>query len=124
MKLRRAGREAVLVEVDDLASAQRLYAELRRRRPPGLTDVVPAARTVLLVGPNAAAIAADLASWPMPDTDTDAIAAETVEIPVVFDGEDLASVAHRARLSPAEVVALITATPLVAAFTGFAPGFA
>ncbi|HKY91645.1 MAG TPA: allophanate hydrolase subunit 1 [Nevskiaceae bacterium] len=122
MKLRRAGRDAVLVEVDDRAAVQRLYAELRRRRPEGLVDIVPAARTVLLAGPHAVTVAEALSSWTLPPTL--ALAGDTVEIPVVYDGEDLALVAQHAGRSIREVVELVGATDFVAAFTGFAPGFA
>ena len=122
MKLRRVGRDAVLVEVDDLAAARRLYAELRRRQPEGVVDIVPAARTVLLTGPRAAAIAQDLVSWPLPEIESTALA--MVTIPVVFDGEDLAVVSGHARLSPREVVDRFVATEFAAAFCGFAPGFA
>ena len=122
MKLRRAGRDAVLVEVEDLATTQRLYAELRRRRPEGLVDIVPAARTVLLAGPRAAAVAAELPTWTLPDAL--ALAGDTIEVPVVYDGEDLGSIAQHAHRSIREVVDLMGATTFVAAFTGFAPGFA
>jgi KipI family sensor histidine kinase inhibitor len=122
LKRRRAGRDAVLVEVDDLVMAQRLYAELRRRAPEGLVDIVPAARTVLLVGPRAAAVAEELPSWTLGDAV--ALAGGTVELPVVFDGEDLAAVAAIARCPVREVVERVMETTFVAAFTGFAPGFA
>lgn len=48
----------------------------------------------------------------------------TVEIPVVYDGPDLAEVARLTGLTPAEVVAAHTETPWRVGFAGFAPGFA
>jgi KipI family sensor histidine kinase inhibitor len=122
LKLRRAGRDAVLVEVGDLATAQRLYAELRRRAPGGLVDIVPAARTVLLTGPRATTVAGELSSWSLGDAVGPG--GDIVEIPVVFDGEDLAEIARHLQGSIREVAACMTGTTFVAAFTGFAPGFA
>ncbi|MEV0145933.1 MULTISPECIES: allophanate hydrolase subunit 1 [unclassified Nonomuraea] len=51
-------------------------------------------------------------------------ARDVVRIPVVYDGEDLASVAELAGLSPEEVVARHTGRDLVVGWLGFAPGFA
>lgn len=49
---------------------------------------------------------------------------EVVELPVRYDGPDLAEVAALTGIGEAEVVALHSSTELVVAFTGFAPGFA
>ena len=49
---------------------------------------------------------------------------ETVEIPVTYDGPDLAEVARLTGLDEDEVVAAHTGTPWRIAFGGFAPGFA
>lgn len=123
MRLRPAGRDGVLVEVAGTAEARRLYAEIRRRSPDGLVDVVPAARTVLLVGPRAAAVAAGIRDW-APSPAEDAADVPTVEIPVVYDGADLPSVAARIGIPVQEVVRLHTSSAFVAAFCGFVPGFA
>jgi KipI family sensor histidine kinase inhibitor len=48
----------------------------------------------------------------------------TVEIPVTYDGPDLADVARLTGLAEDEIVAAHTATPWRVAFGGFAPGFA
>lgn len=47
-----------------------------------------------------------------------------VEIPVHYDGEDIAAVAARTDLQPAEVVSRHTRCVYRVAFTGFAPGLA
>ena len=47
-----------------------------------------------------------------------------IEIPVVYDGADLAEVARQAGLAVAEGIGLHTAAPMPVAFCGFAPGFA
>ena len=54
----------------------------------------------------------------------DAADGETVEIPVVYDGPDLAEVAELTGLDVDEVVAAHTGTPWRVGFGGFAPGFA
>jgi inhibitor of KinA len=47
-----------------------------------------------------------------------------IEIPVRYDGDDLAEVARLSRLSPEEVVTLHTGRDYHAYFLGFVPGFA
>jgi KipI family sensor histidine kinase inhibitor len=124
-KFLRCGREAVLAEVDDLDAALALYAALREAALPGVVELVPAARTVLIkIDPaltTPAQISASAAAVPLqtaPRSD-----AGTVEIPVVYDGPDLAEVATLLGIPPAEVVARHTGTAWRVAFAGFAPGF-
>src|SRR5205814_3943618 len=49
MRFRPAGATAVLVELDDLDQVIGLHAALRRQPPAGTVDLVPAARTVLVI---------------------------------------------------------------------------
>jgi KipI family sensor histidine kinase inhibitor len=121
----RCGREAVLAEVPDLDAALALYAALRSAGLPGVTDLVPAARTVLIRLDPAVTSPADVVSaasalrvdaHERPDLGT-------VTIPVRYDGPDLADVAASAGVSPEQVVELHTSAPWTVAFTGFAPGF-
>uniref|UniRef100_UPI000DE34BE8 5-oxoprolinase subunit B family protein n=1 Tax=Nonomuraea lactucae TaxID=2249762 RepID=UPI000DE34BE8 len=51
-------------------------------------------------------------------------AGRVVTVPVVYDGEDLASVARLAGLPVEEVIARHTGRELVVGWLGFAPGFA
>ncbi|RBY89703.1 allophanate hydrolase [Blastococcus sp. TF02A-30] len=118
------GDRALLVEVADLAAVQRLRAALDRAPLPGQVELVPAARTVLvrLDRPPADTDAAllrrlDLAGPVAPAT------GPAVELPVVFDGPDLADVARLTGRDEAGVVAALTAVELTVAFGGFAPGF-
>jgi KipI family sensor histidine kinase inhibitor len=125
MRLRRAGRSALLIECPDGEFVEAWRAELFRRREAGelaVTDIVAGARTVLLdgVGPETAQL---LASWPEPDV-TAATDGPLVEIPTTFDGEDLPDVAEHWQVTLDEAVARLVAAPLVVAFAGFAPGFA
>ena len=121
----RCGREALLVEVDDLDAALALYAALRSAALPGVVDLVPAARTVLIkIDPAVTSPAAvrEATAGLRIDAQREA-GSGTVEIPVRYDGPDLAEVAERTGLSPDEVVALHTGSRWTVAFAGFVPGF-
>jgi len=123
-----AGPAALLVEWGGPDAPDRVrafYAEAVRRRSAGLLevlDVVPAARTVLLEGlADPAALALELPGWSAPPVP--AGAGPLVEIPVVYDGADLAEVARRWRTAPEEVAAVHSGLDYRVAFCGFAPGF-
>lgn len=123
------GDAALLVEVDGLPEVLALTAAVREARPAGLLDVVPAARTVLVVvepgtglGPlerTVAQVAATALSGSVAPPE-----GEAVELTVVYDGPDLAEVARLTGLDEDEVVSAHTGTPWRIAFGGFAPGFA
>ncbi|MEJ2888651.1 5-oxoprolinase subunit B family protein [Actinomycetospora aeridis] len=126
-----AGPEALLIDLDGPDEVAAVGAALRdaldRGDLPGVVDVVPAARTVLVTAPGARESlravrplldAVDPAA--VPDRD----AAGTVELPVIYDGEDLDLVARDAGWSTADVVRAHTEAELTVAFGGFAPGFA
>jgi KipI family sensor histidine kinase inhibitor len=121
----RCGREAVLVEVDDLDAALSLYAALRAADLPGVTDLVPAARTVLIRLDPALTSPAQVrkATAALHLDDTNQADAGTVEIPVRYDGPDLLEVAGHIGVTPEEVVTLHTGSTWTVAFAGFAPGF-
>lgn len=101
-------------------------------------DVVPAARTVLLVArPRtdldrlAQRIRSVIADVTVLDgaaseetVSKGAASKETVDIPTRYDGSDLEEVARLTGLSPKEAIAAHTGTPWRVAFGGFAPGFA
>jgi KipI family sensor histidine kinase inhibitor len=121
----RCGREALLVEVDDLDAALALYAALRTAALPGVVDLVPAARTVLIrLDPAVTSPAAvEKATAGLRLDGTRRAGRGTVEIPVRYDGPDLAEVAEHTGLSPDEVIALHTGARWTVAFAGFVPGF-
>ena len=54
MRVLPSGSTALLVELEDLAAVLALYAALSADPPPGVVDIVPAARTVLLISDPAA----------------------------------------------------------------------
>lgn len=127
------GIDAVLVELPDLGAVRALDDALRAAAPPGVVDVVPAARTVLVRGDARTrgtwAAAVDvLARGSGPGTgDARPTGSRTVEVPVVYDGEDLDEVARLTGTSAAEVVARHVAggpDGYRVAFGGFMPGFA
>lgn len=125
MRLLPSGDAALLVELDFLDEVLALHAALCADPLPGVVDVVPAARTVLLVldparTTPAAVGTAVRAVRPRPGARPEG---PELEVPVVYDGADLADVAHLLGCSTAEVVARHTGTVWTVAFCGFAPGF-
>ncbi|MDN3245990.1 allophanate hydrolase subunit 1 [Streptomyces mutabilis] len=123
---RPVGRHAVLVELPDAGRTAAFHAEVLRRRATGtmppVEEVVPGARTVLLDGVgDPEALARGLAAWQVPPAADDD--GEVVEIPVRYDGPDLAEVASLWGVAADEVAALHTAHAYRVAFCGFAPGF-
>src|SRR5882757_805659 len=118
-----AGENAVLLEVSALATAHQVWAALRQADLPGVLDVVIGARTVLVVAEPGFDVDSvrEVAARAGPGPD---IAARTVEIPVMYEGADLADVATRTGLSTVDIVRMHSAVEYVVAFLGFAPGFA
>ncbi|MFI1396870.1 5-oxoprolinase subunit PxpB [Streptomyces sp. NPDC020681] len=120
------GDRALLVELADGDEAGALHAELLRRRAtgalPAVREIVPAARTVLLDGiDDPGRFARELADWTIPALP--ARVEDAIEIPVRYDGPDLADVAALWQVSVEEVVAIHAAAEFRVAFCGFAPGF-
>ncbi|MGY1845776.1 MULTISPECIES: 5-oxoprolinase subunit B family protein [unclassified Blastococcus] len=118
------GDRAVLLEVADVAAIPGLRAALLDAPLAGQVDLVPAARTLLV-----------LLDRPVTDLDVTTLcrlapaapaagpARAAVVLPVVFDGPDLAEVARLTGRTADAVVAALTGTALTVAFGGFAPGF-
>ena len=143
-----AGERAVLVEVEDLPEVWRLDETLgllvaNGERPwDAVIDRVPAARTLLVVVREPKTLAsiidglrgvltslgvhfeAACLSPERPNRCLDVHTGEVVEIPVLYDGPDLAEVAHLTGLTEREVVDAHTGTSWRVGFAGFAPGFA
>lgn len=142
-----AGSHALLVDLPDLAAARALHGLLTRARDEGrltgVVDLVPAARTLLVVtdGPQhvgAARAVLDAVSpaelRPSPERVAGAEgsagsaeaaepAVETVTIPVVYDGADLQETAAALGIETDELVRRHTSEEWTVAFAGFAPGF-
>jgi KipI family sensor histidine kinase inhibitor len=113
----------VLAEFDSLDEVLGAAEQLRRDVPACVVEVVPAARTVLVVHDGSA----DLAELERRLVSARAVTADdgaSVEIPVHYDGVDLAEVASFAGCSVDEVVELHGSVTYRVAFCGFVPGFA
>ncbi|MBM7808794.1 KipI family sensor histidine kinase inhibitor [Geodermatophilus bullaregiensis] len=122
MRVLPSGSTALLVELDDLDAVLGFTAALLDRSLPGVVDVVPAARTVLVVAdgdPGALTAALERLPWRPGRRGT----GELVELPVRYDGADLAGVAELLGTDPDGVVAAHTGREWTVAFCGFAPGF-
>jgi KipI family sensor histidine kinase inhibitor len=122
------GDRALLLDLDGTADVLAWCDAVREADLPGVVDVVPAARTVLLVlaGPrHQAPTRARLGGLQVERSEvTPADRRSDVTIDVVYDGEDLDEVARLTGLSPDDVVAAHTAAPMRVGFGGFSPGFA
>jgi KipI family sensor histidine kinase inhibitor len=119
--MRSVGPEALLVEVEDAAQALDL-ATWARATDVSAEEVVPGAGTVLFDGvADPAAQATRLGAW---EHGAAPPRGELVEVPVTYDGPDLAFVARAWGLGVEDAVAAHAQHEYVAAFCGFAPGFA
>jgi KipI family sensor histidine kinase inhibitor len=115
----------LLVELEDLDGVLALHAELSAHPLPGVLDLVPAARTLLMILDPRAVTVADTARAVSALHPTPGLRAEAgeVEIPVTYDGADLAEVARLTGLDVGGVIEAHTAQTWTVAFAGFAPGF-
>jgi KipI family sensor histidine kinase inhibitor len=126
VNLRPAGERGLLVEVEELETVHRLHAALRDLDPPGVVELVPGYRTLLVVAAPEEAEALDELAATLPGLElppAEAVAGEPVEIPVTYDGEDLPEVASRTGLEVGEIVRRHTTPTYTVAFLGFSPGF-
>ncbi len=126
------GDRALLLQFDSTAEVLAWTDTLRACDLPGVVDIVPASRTVLvkLTAPgHQAPTRQRLAQLRLePDAARSSITAPDrtadLTIDVVYDGPDLHEVARLTGLEPTQVVAAHTSTPWRVGFSGFAPGFA
>ena len=114
--------EAVLVELPDLAAVLALQAALQADPVPGIAEMVPAARTLLIrlagreaEGSLAAEIGARLGRAAAP-----ALGPEG-EVPVTYEGADLAEVAAHMGRPVAAVIAAHQAAAWQVAFAALPP---
>ena len=127
------GEHAVLVELgglDEVLAFSQAVREAVAAGASGFTDVldiVPAATTVLVTVDDEATIEPVrqvLATLPTAAGGDVPTGDEVIEIPVQYDGPDLAEVAELSGLGVEDVIAAHTGTDWRVAFCGFAPGFA
>jgi KipI family sensor histidine kinase inhibitor len=134
MRILPIDRSTVLVELPGLDEVLALQASLAAAPIDGVTELLPAARTLMLrfdplrltrerlEGALSEALADTRArrGTVAPTRSSRPL----VEIPVRYDGEDLAEVARLAGLTVEEVIRRHQASEFTVAFCGFAPGFA
>ena len=122
------GDQALLLQFDSTADVLAWAAALREAALPGVLDIVPASRTVLLKLDGSryqSTVRRRLRTLRVaPDTVSAVPPEEPTVIDVVYDGAALAEVADRTGLTTAQVINAHTATPWQVGFGGFAPGFA
>jgi KipI family sensor histidine kinase inhibitor len=118
--------DALLVELPDLEQTLALFDSLTQDPIAGVGELIPGARTILVsyrpavVSPEA--IAASVRGREMGNRAS--AGGALVEVPVTYDGDDLAEVAELLGITTREVVDLHTGSEYSVGFTGFAPGFA
>lgn len=117
------GDRAVLVE-DPPGGAASWSAGLRALDLPGVIDIVPAARTVLVRCHDPASLAEVDRYLPSVTPARLDHSSEIVELRVRYDGSDLGDVAAAAGCTIDEVVDLHRSVTYRVEFCGFAPGFA
>jgi KipI family sensor histidine kinase inhibitor len=121
------GDQALLLEFGNTTDVLAWAAALSEAALPGVLDIVPAARTVLLKldGPRRqSTVRRRLSTLQVaPHPATTAPADEPMVVDVVYDGADLADVADLTGLTTVQVINAHTATPWQVGFGGFAPGF-
>ena len=150
-RVTRYGDRALLVETSDTRSAHRVARAIEQSRDDGRAPatieevIVGLASVVVVFDPHddvdfvAEWVGGLDASTDTASTDTTTVTAPgnsvdgraraapsksaRLEVPTVFDGADLATVARDAGTTTSEIVALLTAVDLEVAFVGFAPGF-
>lgn len=122
MKLLPYGPRAVLAEFTSIDEVMAAAAAVRGAALPGVIDVVPAARTVMVtyrsIDMDRLAQVLDGATVEVPSS------SEQIRIPVRYDGADLDEVARMTGLSADAVIALHSGATYRVAFCGFRPGFA
>lgn len=125
MRLLPVSLTTLLVELADLDETLALFASLQADPVEGIEEMVPAART-LMVRYRPERIRPEQIAKALRGRDlTGKVAAsdKLVEIPVIYEGEDLADVAQLTGLTVEEVIRRHIESEFTVAFCGFAPGF-
>jgi len=119
------GSAALMLELESLEDVLAVYAALLDDTPPGVLDLVPAARTLMLLLDPAQTepAAVERAVRQVTPRHNDREHGDLLEIPVVYDGEDLDEVGKLTGWGADGVIERHTGTEWTVAFCGFAPGF-
>ena len=123
IKATAAGDTALLLDTNDPPAW--LAAAIAAAAWPGVREVVPGAQTVLVITESGSVpldqLAAAVSSLPV--LEPEASQTGLVEIPVSYDGADLADVAELAQLTVQEVIERHSGGLYTVGWLGFAPGF-
>ncbi|GAA2564637.1 KipI family sensor histidine kinase inhibitor [Neomicrococcus aestuarii] len=118
------GTRAFLIECADLTEVVNLHAHLAAHPLPGQRELLAAGRTVMVAFDSRKyAVSGAQAVASLDYDDAASVSGDTIRIPVLYDGEDLAAVANLTNMSVEGVIAAHTQTQWRGAFGGFAPGF-
>ncbi|MEQ2027830.1 5-oxoprolinase/urea amidolyase family protein [Xenorhabdus szentirmaii] len=116
----------MMVELNGLAETLALLDSLNVEPVLGIEEVIPAARTLMIrfrpIKISAQQLAAEIGRRDLQERRY--VVGKQVEIPVHYNGDDLAVVAETLGISVQEVILCHTENEYTVAFTGFAPGFA
>lgn len=124
MKVLPSGAHGLLLEFADLDEVLAYYAALREADLPGVLDLVPAGATILVVTDRDADLSAlRHRLHRVPPASHHRTEGRPVEVPVRYDGEDLADLADTIGLTVPELVERHREEEWTVAFCGFAPGF-
>jgi KipI family sensor histidine kinase inhibitor len=137
MTIRAAGDAALLVQAGtEPPGPARLRAAILAENFPGILDIVPGAETVLVVvepgHPGLPELAGRLRALASEVTGSagsggaggdGVLGAGVIEIPVRYDGPDLAEVAEETGLSPEQVIERHAGAEYLVGWLGFSPGF-
>jgi KipI family sensor histidine kinase inhibitor len=122
MRILPSGDHALLVELDDLDEVLGYYTALTAEPPADVVDIVPAGRTVMVSTAGSLDELSRTLRSVVPASGARA-AGDLIELPVVYDGEDLSDVASLLGCGVDEVIERHTGDEWTVAFCGFAPGF-
>ncbi len=116
----------VLVELGDLGTTLAMLAALHDHPVPGIKEIIPAARS-LMIEFDPADVSLDVlidifAS--LRGAEPEPCSGSLTEIPVRYDGEDLSELVELLKMTADEIVMRHSSCEYTVAFTGFAPGFA
>ena len=122
--LKAYGENGMLAHSLSESEREGLCQALLHERPPGCAEYVEGYDTVLFLFKQPTA-GPELATWieRLESGKTASAIGYIHEVPVVYDGEDLQSVAEQTWLSPEEVVEIHSAPTYTVRMMGFSPGF-
>ena len=120
------GDRSLLIEAETTEEAIGWTVAINEADLPGVVDVVPGARTVLVTadGPGRTGALRTALERLTPAPEKARRDGPIIDVPVIYDGPDLDDVARLTGMTPHEVVTAHTGTAWQVAFGGFAPGFA